>query len=208
MANEFTITKEIMANAKTYIPIAMKEMIASEMARACVKETYKVRPHADKTPYDGDYGLAPNWCESVSSKARVMMTILLSQYLRVWGDEAAFLCDIGEYDQWAEAHILNQIERFKGSEYREKAFDILSDYREMEKYLNSAVYSVLRELNDPATRIISAIGVMFSAEGLEDAKSKIEEAYKGIAEEMKRQDEIIHGAETEDVPKAGDEVGG
>ena len=208
MANEFTITKEIMANAKTYIPIAMKEMIASEMARACVKETYKVRPHADKTPYAGDYGLAPNWCESVSSKARVMMTILLSQYLRVWGDDAAFLCDIGEYDQWAEAHILNQIERFKGSEYREKAFDILSDYREMEKYLNSAVYSVLRELNDPVTRFMSAIGEITSAEGVQKAMDAIKEAQEGISDEMKRQNEIIHGAETEDEPKAGDEIGG
>ena len=207
MENEFKVTSEIMANAKTYIPIAMKEMIANEVARACVKETYKVRPHADKTAYAGDYGLSPNYCESVSSKARVMMTILLSQYLGIWGDDTAFLCDIGNYDQWAEAHVLNQIERFKGSEYREKAFDILSDYREMERYLNSAVYSVLRELNDPVTRFMSAIGEITSADGVQKAMDAIAEAQKGISEEMKRQEEIIHGAETEEEPKAGDEVG-
>ena len=208
MDNEFTITKEIMAKANTYIPIAMKEMIANEVARACVKATHAVRPFSDKTPYDSDYGIAPNYCESISGKARVMLTILLSQYLGIWGDDANFLCAIDDYDKWAGAHVMNQIERFKTGEYREKAFDILADYREMEKYLNSAVYGVLRELNDPVTRIMEAIGYLSSREGVQQAIDTIKEAQDGITEEKKRQDEIIHGEEAEKGAEAGDGIGG
>lgn len=193
MADEFKITKEIMDKADTYIPIAVKEIIASDMARACVKETNLIRPHDQKPQYDGAYGLAPNYCESPSSKARVMMTVLLSLYLHVWSDDTPLLCDISQYDQWAEAHVLNQLERFKAGEYREKAFDLLADYREMERYLNSAIYSVLRELNDPVKRFLEALGEMSSAEGMQNAIDSIKAAQEQVNAEIARQDSIIHG---------------
>ena len=193
MADEFKITKEIMEKADTYIPIAVKEIIASDMARACVKETYLIRPSTEKAAYDGAYGLKPNYCESPSSKARVMMTVLMALYLHAWGEETPFLCEISEYDRCAGSHVLNQLERFKAGEYREKAFDLLADYREMERYLNSAIYSVLRELNDPVKRFMEAIGEMSSAEGMQNAIESIKEAQEQVNAEIARQEQIIHG---------------
>ena len=193
MADEFKITKEIMDKADTYIPIAVKEIISSDMARACVKETYMIRAHDEKPQYEGVYGLAPTYCESPSSKARVMMTVLLALYLHVWSDDTPLLCDISQYDQWAEAHVLNQLERFKAGEYREKAFDILADYREMERYLNSAIYSVLRELNDPVKRFLESLGEMSTPEGMQNAIDSIKQAQEQVNAEIARQESIIHG---------------
>lgn len=195
MGEKFKITPEIMKNANTYISIGMKELIASDLARACVKETYKIKNHEDNSQYQSDYGLSPMYCENPSSKARVMMTVLMSFYLNLWGDDKAFLCDISEYDDLASAHVLNQIERFKSGEYREKAFDLLADYKETEKYLNSAIYSVLRELNDPAKRIMDALGNMASAEMMQNTLNQIQEYQAGIKEEIEKQRTIMENGE-------------
>lgn len=193
MGEDCKITQEIMRGANTYIPIAMKELIASDLARACIKGTYMVRPHEETAEFNSEYGLSPVYCESASTKARILMTILMSLYLKVWGEDAEFLCDPEEYDKWAGAHVLNQIERFKSGELREKAFDLLADYREMEKYLNSAIYAVLRELNDPAKRFMEAIGQIGSMEGIQAALDSIKESQEGIDAENARQEQIIHG---------------
>ncbi len=193
MADEFKITKTIMEQADTYIPIAMKEMIASDVSRVCVKETSTVRPHGEEEEQGNEYAFSPTFCESPSSKARVMMTILLSVYLHIWGDDTPLLCDIESYDQWARAHVLNQLERFKAGEYREKAFDLLADYKEMEKYLNSAIYAVLREMNDPVQRTVHVLSQFASAENIEDAKNKAGALQAAIEKEKERQERIMRG---------------
>lgn len=198
MGENYKITQEVMEKAQTYIPIAMKELIASDLARDCIKETRMIRPHDAEDSVEPEYGLRPVYGESPSTKARIMMTILLSMYLKVWDDDAPFLCPVEEYDNWAGAHVLNQIERFKSGEYREKAFDLIADYREMERYLNSAIYSVLRELNDPVKRFMEAMGEIGSAEGIQKALDTIESAYQGIEQERQRQDEIIKESVSED----------
>ena len=205
MANKFEITKDIMKDANTYMSIALKDVIAMGKARECVRKVSKIRPIGeDEAESANEYGVAPIYCEDTAAKARVMMTCLMAYYLKVWGEDTPIMCDIHDYDDWGGAHVLNQIERFKSGEYREKAFDILSDYREMEKYLNAAIYAVLRELNDPAKRIIEAIGAMGSVDWMKETIGKIEEVEKGIKEEQERQERIINGEEAGD----GDEDAG
>ena len=192
MENKFEITKEIMANADTYMPLALKELISISKARECVKETNYIQPMGVDTQFNGEYGMGPMYCESPSTKARILMTCLMVFYLKVWPDSTDMICSLDDYDAWAKAHVLNQIERFKSTEYREKAFDIISDYREMERHLNSAIYSVLRELNDPVKRFMEAFGTMGSIEGIQEAVKSIEEAKDGIEAERERQESIIN----------------
>ena len=209
MGNEFRITEETMRKAETYIPLTMKEMIANDMARACVKRTGLIRPFGTEAEPEGEWGVSPVYCESPSSKARVMMTVLMVMYLKIWGEDTPYLCEIEAFDQWAGAHVLNQLERFKAGPFREKAFDILSDYREMEKCLNSAIYAVLRELNDPVKRFMEALGAMASAEGIQNAIETIKEAEAGIEKERERQERIIHGdEETAETDGEGEAVAG
>lgn len=193
MENRFEITKDMMKNADTYIPLTLKALIADTMARACVRPAYTVKPYGEQPAYDNAYGVAPQYCESAAEKAKVMMAVLCVYYLHIWDDEHALTCTPEEYDEWAGAHILNQIERYKAGEYREKAFDLLSDLRETEKYLNSAVYGLLREMNDPVKRFMEALGYLGSAEGVQQAMDLIRESADGIEKERERQEEIIHG---------------
>lgn len=203
MADEFRITKEMMEKADTYIPIAMKEALACDVARICVKETGTIHPPIDVEPEETIFHLPPSYCESPSAKARVMMTLLLVMYLHVWDEETPLLCEAEDYDKWAGAHVLNQLERFKAGEYREKAFDILSDYREMEKYLNSAIYAVLREMNDPVTRFMSAMVEMSSSETMQNAMESIRKTQADMEAERARQEEIMRGNAGTEVENVG-----
>ena len=194
MADEFKITKEIMQNATTYIPIGMKELIAATLARACVRDTVLINSGDVEIEQD-EYMLEPVYGENTLNKARCMMGILLAFYLKQRSDDNPIMCDIDLYDKWGGAHVLNQIERYKTGDMREKAFDLLSDYREMEKMLNSAIYSVLREMNDPIKRLVHVIGAMGSEEGMQRAIAMMEEAQAGIQKEQERQERIIKGEE-------------
>lgn len=204
MENKFEITEEIMENASTYMPLALKEVIAISKARDCIKETNSIQPLGVDGTFHGEYALKPIYCESPSTKARIMMTCLMVFYLKIWPDSTDMICAIDDYDNWGGAHVLNQIERFKSTKYREKAFDIISDYREMEKHLNSAVYSVLREMNEPVKRLMDALGTLGSAEGVKDAMNTIQEAKEGIEKERERQKRIING----ETGEGGDADGG
>ena len=204
MADEFKITEQIMEDAETYIPIATKAYIASEMARACVHPTSMIHPSGEDDEEEFFTQSAKTYCESTSSKARIMMTILLTIYLKIWPEETPFLCDLKAYDEWGKAHVLNQLERFKAGKYREKAFDILSDYREMEKYLNSAIYAVLREKNDTVQRLMAYMRDMASTDVMENAVENVLLAQKSLEEEKARQEAIIHGVPEE----SGEAVGG
>lgn len=197
MGEKFKITHEMMVKADTYIPVATKELIASTVARACVKPTCMIHGYDEKDEayYNGEWGLTPVYCESASSKARIMMTVLCVYYLHAWGDDSKLMCSPEEYDAMASAHILNQIERYKSGEFREKAFDLLSDYREMEKYMNSAIYAVLREMNDSPKRIMEALGNTATPEGLAQTLESIKVTEEAIEQENERQEAIIHGRE-------------
>ena len=193
MADEFKLTKEIMENADTYIPVITKELLANVIARSCVQTTDLIRPMGDKPEGDDILQVEPVYCESVSTKARYLMTILLTYYLKIRDESAWLLCEIDEYDNWAGAHIINQIERFKAGDYREKAFDILTDYREMEKYINAAIYAVLKEMNDPAKRAFQMIQSAFSADTINEAVEQMREYSEKLEEEKERQEKIVHG---------------
>lgn len=197
MENRFEITDEIMEKAQTYMPVMLKETIVGDVARVCVKESRGIRRFDEEQTEEEEllYGLPPVWAENTLNKSRVMMTVLMSYYLNVWDSNASLLCSLDDYDEYAGAHVLNQLERYKSSKYREKVFDLLSDYRDMEKRLNCAVYSVLRELNDPATRIMSALSTLSSPEALDKMMEAVQEAQEGLEAEKERQERIIQGEE-------------
>lgn len=196
MENRFEVTREMIEKAKTYIPISMKEFIAADVARLCTKQTKMIHSHLDTDEADDIYNMSPVYCENVSTKSRILMTILMVFYLGVWSDESPMLCTIDDYDEMAGAHVMNQIERFKTTpDLREKVFDLIGDYKEMEKYMNSAIYSVLREMNDPVTRYMKALGEIGSSEGLAKVLEEIQKSQDGIIQERERQERIIRGEE-------------
>ena len=91
-----------------------------------------------------------------------------------------------EYDRWAAAHILNQIERMKSNaSLRDKCFDLLQDYKTLEKMLNTEVYGLIRAMNDSVSRIIAQIQASTTPESMKNAMAQLEQSKKDYEKYMK-----------------------
>ncbi len=176
-----------LAEARTYMPLTKKTEIASRCAEKCLEEvriTTEGRASGE-TP--------PMYRENVQKKARYLLGILLRWYLKrdfdgAEGDE--WLVSADDYDRWCGEHLMNQIERMKaeGGESRNRAFDLLGDYREMEKRLNGEIYADLQIMNDPVARLAMALTSAMTPEAvqrMEEETEKLKKALRDIKSETK-----------------------
>lgn len=176
-----------LAEARTYMPLMKKTEIASRCAERCLEEvriTTEGRS-AGETP--------PMYRESTQKKARYLMGILLRWYLKrdfdgAEGDE--WLMSADDYDRWAGDHLMHQIERMKaeGGESRNRAFDLIGDFREMEKRLNSEIYADLQIMNDPVARLAMAMASSMTPEAVQrmtDEAAKLKSMLADIKNETK-----------------------
>lgn len=70
--------------------------------------------------------------------------------------------------------MLNQIERMKSvPALRNAAFDLLQDYKMLEKMLNTEVYNMLRVMNDPVTRFSNAMQAQTSPEAMQKSLDEL-----------------------------------
>lgn len=168
------ITKEQLENAKAYVPFATKVVFAKLVAQRCTEEL------AISANRDGEKFVdVPNmYKENTERKTRYMMGALLKLYFEMDFetelDDDMFLITPSDYDKYAELHVLNQIERFKhDSELRDKCYDIIFDYKQLEKLVNSECYGLLNALNDSASRLIATIGLLGTPEEMQKAMAEL-----------------------------------
>lgn len=169
-----TITAEDIEKAREYIPFADKEKFVQMVADKCF----------DRLNITADSGsesvpMPPMYKENTGLKMRYTLGGFVKLYLNkefdgVDGND--YLMSLDDYDKWAGGHIFNQIERLKNTspDLRNKCFDLLQDYKTLEKMLNTEVYSLLQVMNEPVNRILSHIGSTASPETL-----------MGLVEELK-----------------------
>lgn len=148
------ITNQMLLDAKTYLPLAEKIAFVEKAAARCqnlVRITGESETQTNALP--------SMHMENTERKMRYMMYALLHYYLGIeeLDTEAdGMLLSMGEYDEYAKDHPLNQIERKKqNAEVREVCFDLMHDYRVLEKMLNAEVYGMLQVQNDPVSRWLS-----------------------------------------------------
>lgn len=144
MDNKKIITKEMMLNARDYLPLAQKEEWAQSCAEKCID-------HLAITV--GEEEMPPMYAVNTGLKSRYLMSALIGFYFNKEFDSDDAPMSVASYDEWAEAHPLNQIERLKAdASLRDKCFDLLSDYKDLEKRLASRIGSFLTVQNDPVLR--------------------------------------------------------
>lgn len=142
-----TITADAITTAKDYMPIAEKEKWAAETAAKCF----------DKLAIStGTGAMPPMYAINTGLKSRYLMAVLVGYYLgqdyEPDAEDAALISE-ADYDKWAGGHVLNEIERWKSEpSIRNKCFDILSDYRDLEKRLSAQISGLLAVQNDPVLR--------------------------------------------------------
>ena len=179
------ITKEQVLNAKTYIPVLEKQRIVEFCADKCID-----RLNISLDGIGDIFKMPAMYKENAFLKSRFLMGILAHEYLGIEIEPVEgtmWLLSADDYDRWAGGHIFNQIERMKslGGEVRDKAFDLLNDFRDLEKKLNVEVYSLLQVQNDPCTRQFLMMTAQTSPETMKKAAEELKKL-KGEFEEYKK----------------------
>lgn len=186
----FVLTKEIFTNAKTYIPLDEKIVLATVIAERSIKPI----------KLDKDNGILTNLiCEDMATKNILIMQILIEQYLGLNftnKEEDIFK----SYDYYASGSLINQIERFKfDSELKAKAYDLLDDFKQFKAIVSTTIYNNILEVNDIGNRISKALLSILTPENIQKTVAQIKAELESIDVGN------IHEAEDVDFPSLDDE---
>ena len=143
MSERIKITREMLLAASDYMPNAEKERWVTDNAAKCF----------DKLAITADgETMPPMYKVNEGLKRRYLMAAFAKEYMRqgYGGDERdpALMAE-EEYDRWAGSHVFEQVNRMKhDTELRDKCFDLLADYKDLEKRFSSELNSLLTVQND------------------------------------------------------------
>lgn len=181
VTERITITEETINNGVSYALCEVKEKFVEDVYMKCLN---RVDVNLD------DSGNAPMpymYMENTFLKSRYLMTALAKFYLRMdveTEDGDMWLMTRNEYDRFGASHVIGQLNRFRNNnpELKDKVFDLLRDYSDLERRLSNAIRSGLAVMNDPANRIFQKITMDVSEEALASQKEQLEDLKKQFAE--------------------------
>lgn len=170
---QITITEETINNGVSYALCELKEKFVEDVYMKCLNRVDIMEP---PMPY--------MYMENTFLKSRYLMTALAKFYLRMdveTEDGDMWLMTRNEYDRFGASHVIGQLNRFRNNnpELKDKVFDLLRDYSDLERRLSNAIRSGLTVMNDPANRIFQKITMDVSEESL---KSAVDEAKQQLSE--------------------------
>ena len=174
--------KEVFINAKSYVPLMQKEEIVSHCAERCIDRV--VVNTGEK--FRGD--TPPMYRENGQRKRRYLMGILVRAYLRLDFDGCGgdrWLMSADDYDWVGGVQLINQIDRMKkqSDALRDKAYDLLADYRDLEKMLNTEIAANLDVMNDVVARMTMSAASAVTPESMKEL-SEMAETLKATAENI------------------------
>lgn len=191
---KITITAQKLMNARDYVPLAEKARFAQDAADLCFdRMELRISGGPESLP------MPPMYKENTGVKMRVLMGGFARLYLgdsidtekKITSDAdgkdqveeiSPWLMKQTAYDLYAGSHIFNQIERLK-SEYgdvRDKAFDVLADWRATEKMLNAEISGKLMVMNEPVSRIMMAMQSQTTPEVMMGLQKELEGLQKEL----------------------------
>lgn len=164
------LTEQDVLKAKSYIPIMEKEKWVQTAAPVCIDKMMIAAK-------EGDFNLPmpAMFKDNLQRKSRCLMTAFVVMYLgRKIDITDDGMMGADDYDRYAGSHVFNQLERLKGkAEVRDKVFDILSDYRDLEKRLNTEVYNLMQIQNDGVSRQMAMMQMQTTPEALQSGMAEL-----------------------------------
>lgn len=178
----FELTPEMMKNAQTYMPVEIKMELAKLLAESCVVDL----PDTEENLPAGEILNLPHLKgEDMQIKQINLMTTLVSYYLQLDYDKEMPKAEV--YDYFSSAHLLNQIERYKSDkDLKDIAFDLLADYKEYKKFVDTEIYNLKQTANDPFTRFLSTMAIVNAPESLRKLVEEYQKNGKQIKEILER----------------------
>lgn len=192
MNDIITITPEMVEGARCYVPYAEKKLFLDDVAPRCF-EALEISASADS----GDSALPPMYKENCFAKQRYLAAALIRLYFGMEleledADGQKWLISLDQFDAWQASQAMNQLERMKGKvapELRDKIFDLISDYRDLEKKLNTEVFGLLQVMNDPVSRILASLRQTVTPDMLKEAVSQLAETQTELDAYLKAKQE-------------------
>lgn len=172
------LTEDKLLAARLYMPLAQKMAFVDEAARSCLDSV---------TISLSTGGEIEHTKEATDRKSRYLMGALVGYYFNDTGfapvSDTTYLMAQDDYDRWAGGHIFNQLERFKSnSKTRDIAFDLLWDYRDLEKRLNTEVYNLLQAMNDPIATLERRIALAATPEAVQKTMGELQGLREALGE--------------------------
>ena len=187
------LTKEMLKDARTYIPIVSKELLAEEISLWVMEPVEMTK--------DTMFPMPPMYKENRAAKNLLMLGILCKYYLRLDFDcqsvrlledgkkvgeqEVDFFPTTEAYDELAGSMILNQLERLKkgSNEVSNIIFDILYDYKTLEQMVNAEIKELLLRKNDVLARVMDTLMLIGSEQNLETLKGELSKLQDALEEQ-------------------------
>lgn len=180
-AKYYTIDEESIKQVTTYIPLAAKTEWVSLVSDACM----------DKVELSYmDESMPLMYMENADRKSRFLLGFFLRLYLN-WNWEHGkdenlvdeWLVPYDVYDEWMRGHLFAQIEKLKSDkEVKDICFNLLSEYKDVERRLNNEIYGKLQIKNDPVSRQIMQQQASMTPEAIEQLFDGLKEAQTAFDE--------------------------
>lgn len=181
MEQVIIINEEILEKARAYVPIAEKMQFINSCAQLCFDLMELSAGGAEET-----IALPPMYKENTFLTERYLTAAFVRLYLnmgyeRVDGEryidlEKEWLISEGDFDLVGRSHFFNQMERAKKEfpQYKNKIFDMIADYKKLEKRFLSEVNALKSIKNDPLARFILSVQMTTQPEHMKEAAEKLE----------------------------------
>lgn len=182
----FEIRKEP-ENWLTYLPLQKKQEIAEHIAGNALARYHLTISYGDQELFDPVIA-----AEDSGRRARYLLGVLLKLYLgmdfeSVEGEE--YLLSEDDYDLAAAQHPMNTLERMKSDvKARDAVFDLLRDFKDLERMVNAELSGVIAARNDILPRLLEVLTATASPAALgrlSDMEQGIREQAKSIADAIR-----------------------
>lgn len=154
------ITPEMLREANDTIPLMERQELLENIAADCIS---RVRMTFIPTGETEEQPMPERYQEYRVNTALYLMGVLAVKYLKqsFGGEGESLKMPLNQYDNWNASHVLSQIENFKADkDLRDKAFNLLTDYREFRNALYREIETVLGHHNDVVWRLVDAVNLM------------------------------------------------
>lgn len=178
----FVITKEMILKAVTYMPLHTKIEVSQQIAESCLKDI--------DIDEQNEIGLSviamPHLKgEDLAVKTVLLAHALLSFYFGIEMPDLTKEQPFEIYDYYMGGHLLNQIERFKSDpETKDIVFDLLADYKDFKKIVDTELYNQKSNKNDPIPRLSAAIAIFNKPETISQIIEEIKEIGNSTTEQL------------------------
>lgn len=168
--------------AVSYVSMRDKEEFIKDVSPGCFDKMEIGTENGDPLP--------PFYKESAVRKHRYMTAALLKLYLRLGYDTETegdpWSITDESYEAASRSFLISQLERIKkrtaDKELQDKIYDLLADYKLLEKLLNAECYGMLPAMNDTLSRFQMMMSAQTTPEAMEALMKATEETKRELEE--------------------------